>query len=125
MGIQRKTKSLQAVYEAFGDSNEALSVKMIRDRLGESVNKTTVYRLLDRLEEDGMVHSFSGEDSVTFYARCHACKGVSHNHNHPHFNCVSCDKVLCMEEEVVLPLSGKFKVTEARIFLKGICAECA
>ena len=70
MGIQRRTKSLDAVLSAFGDSNEALSARKLLDRLGEGVNKTTVYRLLDRLEDDGIVHSFVGEDSVTYYAKC-------------------------------------------------------
>ena len=95
MGIQRRTKSLDAVLSAFGDSNEALSARMLLDRLGEGVNKTTVYRLLDRLEDDGIVHSFAGEDSVKYYAKCRTCSGSGHTHNHPHFHCTACNTVRC------------------------------
>ena len=125
MGIQRRTKSLDAVLSAFGDSNEALSARMLLDRLGEGVNKTTVYRLLDRLEDDGIVHSFAGEDSVTYYAKCRTCSGPAHTHNHPHFHCTSCNTVRCLEDEVSLTVSGGFQVMEAQVLLKGRCAACS
>lgn len=125
MGVQRQTKSLTGILAAFGDSREALSARMLLDRLGEGVNKTTVYRLLDRLEEDGVVHSFAGEDSVKYYARCRSCSGPDHVHNHPHFHCVSCNTICCLEQEVELSVSGKFRVMEAQVLLKGQCESCA
>ncbi len=98
---------------------------MLLDRLGEGVNKTTVYRLLDRLEDDGIVHSFAGEDSVKYYAKCRTCSGPAHTHNHPHFHCTACNTVRCLDDEVSLTVSGGFQVMEAQVLLKGRCAACS
>ena len=64
MGIQRKTKSLDRVLSAFGDAGDALSVKLLLEKLGNKINKTTVYRLLEKLVEDDVLYSFVGIDGV-------------------------------------------------------------
>ncbi len=125
MGVQRKTKTLEGILGAFGDSKEALSAKMLLNRLDVGVNKTTVYRLLDKLEDDGTVHSFVGEDSTKFYARCHTCSGEDHRHSHPHFQCVLCDKVHCLDDEVKIQAPAHLKVTESHVLLKGHCGRCS
>tara|TARA_B100001093_G_scaffold507111_1_gene567125 strand:- start:1321 stop:1605 length:285 start_codon:yes stop_codon:yes gene_type:complete len=93
--------------------------------MDEGVNKTTVYRLLDRLEDDGVVHSFSGDDSIKYYARCHSCSDTLHLHSHPHFQCVSCDKVRCLDFEVTLDAPENLQVMESQILLKGHCELCS
>ena len=125
MGVQRRTKTLEGILDAFGNSNNALSAKILLRRLDAGVNKTTVYRLLEKLEEDGAVHSFMGKDSTKFYARCHSCSENAHRHSHPHFQCISCDQVQCLDFEVTLRTPGKLKVTDSQIFLKGHCELCA
>ncbi len=124
MGIQRRTKTLEGILAAFGDNNVALSARMLLSRLDVGVNKTTVYRLLEKLEEDGVVHSFVGEDSTKFYARCHSCSDDNHRHSHPHFQCVSCDQVQCLDFEVPVPAPGNLKITDSQILLKGHCESC-
>ena len=93
--------------------------------LTEIAGRTLLDRLLDRLEDDGIVHSFAGEDSVTYYAKCRTCSGPAHTHNHPHFYCTSCNTVRCLEDEVSLAVSGGFQVMEAQVLLKGRCAACS
>ena len=34
------------------------------DRLKEKLNKTTVYRVLEKLEDDGILHSFHGKKEL-------------------------------------------------------------
>lgn len=125
MGVQRKTKTVENILAAFGDSKEALSAKMLLLRMDEGVNKTTVYRLLDKLEDDGVVHSFSGDGSIKYYARCHSCSDTLHLHSHPHFQCISCDKVRCLDFEVTLAAPQNLQVTESQILLKGHCELCS
>ena len=72
MAVVRKTKNLQLVLDAFSKSNHALTAKAVMTMLPPTVNKTTVYRLLDRLEDGGELHSFVGEQGVMHYAKCHA-----------------------------------------------------
>lgn len=125
MGVQRRTKTVERILVAFRDPKEALSAKMLLCRMDEGVNKTTVYRLLDRLEDDGVVHSFSGDDSIKYYARCHSCSDKLHLHSHPHFQCVSCDKVRCLDFEVTLDAPENLQVMESQILLKGHCELCS
>lgn len=125
MGVQRRTKTVERILAAFRDPKEALSAKMLLCRMDEGVNKTTVYRLLDRLEDDGVVHSFSGDDSIKYYARCHSCSDALHLHSHPHFQCVSCDKVRCLDFEVTLDAPENLQVMESQILLKGHCELCS
>jgi Fur family ferric uptake transcriptional regulator len=49
MGIIRKTKAVTEVLQIFEEKNEAKSVVYLIELLNEKMNKTTVYRILDRL----------------------------------------------------------------------------
>ena len=80
--------------------------------------------MLDKLEDDGVVHSFSGDGNVKYYARCHSCSDSLHLHSHPHFQCVSCEKVRCLDFEVDLATPQNLKVTDSQILLKGQCELC-
>ena len=125
MGVQRKTKTGEQILAAFGNSKEALSAKMLLSRIEDGVNKTTVCRMLDKLEDDGVVHSFSADGNIKYYARCHSCSDSLHLHSHPHFQCVSCEKVRCLDFEVNLAAPQNMKVTDSQILLKGHCDLCS
>jgi Fur family ferric uptake transcriptional regulator len=49
MGVVRKTKSVNNLLELFEQTKEALSAIDLVKRLESEMNKTTVYRILDRL----------------------------------------------------------------------------
>ena len=124
MAVVRKTKNLQLVLDAFSKSNRALTAKAVMTMLPLTVNKTTVYRLLDRLQDGGELHSFVGEQGVMHYAKCHACTTEAHTHSHPHFQCLSCREVSCLGEEFPFPELAGVQISEAQIFLKGHCQGC-
>ena len=124
MAVARKTKNLQLVLEAFSTSNRALTAKAVMKTLPPTVNKTTVYRLLDRLKAGGELHSFVGEQGVMHYAKCHACTTEAHTHSHPHFQCLSCREVRCLDAELTFPELVGVQISEAQIFLKGHCQSC-
>ena len=124
MGVLRKTKNLEDVLETFRHSRQALSANMLLEQLSEGINKSTVYRLLDRLEDDGVIHSFLAANHTKFYALCQSCTSDKHVHSHPHFQCLSCNQVVCLEEEFKLPSINDMNILEAEVFLKGYCASC-
>ena len=45
--------------DLFENTSNALSVVELTDTFSKKMNKTTVYRILDRLEEAGELHSFT------------------------------------------------------------------
>lgn len=124
MGIVRKTRSLELLLNEFRNESTAISTIELIKRLNSKLNKTTVYRILDNLEEDGILHSFLGKDSVKRYAMCSNCTKLKHEDIHPHFECVNCGKIDCLKLEVKFPEIPNREVTSSQILLQGKCEDC-
>ena len=125
MKIVRKTKSVDILMEVFENSQKALSVVELVDRFKEKMNKTTVYRILDKLEEGGVVHSFLGINGLKWYAKCKSCSHHHHLDTHPHFQCQECGRLDCLEINVAIPLVPNRKIEFAQVLLVGRCEDCA
>ena len=124
MGVVRKTKHLEQVLHVFRQSSDALSAGMLHEALANDINKSTVYRMLDKLEDDGVIHSFLTVDQIRFYALCEGCSSGRHVDSHAHFQCTSCNRVSCFSEEVVLPTPKRARITSAQVLLTGQCESC-
>ncbi len=125
MPIIRKTKSVKALLTSFEHSDNAISVKALIKQLHQKMNKTTVYRILERLEEDGIIHSFMDKDGLKWYARCSNCSPGHHTDSHPHFQCSDCGKIECLTFEVKIPSLPNHKIQSTNFLLIGECAECS
>lgn len=124
MEPMRKTKSLKKILKRFEDIDEALSVVDLIDGLHSEMSKTTVYRILDRLEEAGFLHSFIGNNGRKWYAKCQDCFLEDSTYTHPHFQCKNCGKVECLPMEIAIPLLPKHKINSAEFLLVGECVKC-
>ena len=124
MSIKRRTKSVNIMLSIFEDGHEALSVVDLVERLHGKMNKTTVYRILERLESDGAIHSFTGANGLKWYAKCHQCDAHTHNDVHPHFECKDCGKVECLEVNISIPKIDNRNIQSADILLVGQCTDC-
>ena len=124
MGVLRKTKSVKILLEEFDKDSSAISVITLIERFGSEMNKTTIYRILDKLEDDGILHSFLGKNGHKWYAKCTGCSSASHHDVHPHFECVSCGKVECLTVQVTIPEIPNRKVEQSQVFLQGKCEAC-
>ena len=125
MGIMRQTKSVKRILNEFQKEPKALSTVDLIKRLSQDHNKTTIYRVLDRLEDDGVLHSFQGTDGVKFYAKCHGCSKSQHSDIHPHFQCVSCGKMDCLDVRVSIPKVPNRRVHSSELLLQGHCEQCS
>ena len=124
MGIIRKTKSLTTILQVFEEKYDAIAVVHLIELVRSLMNKTTVYRILDRLERDGIIHSFNGKDGLKWYANCKDCSVSHHSDKHPHFQCTECDKVECLSVEIKIPSIKNHKVDSSSILLMGKCEVC-
>ncbi len=125
MAIIRKTKLVEAILELFKQGTNALSVVDLVARFKGKANKTTIYRIMDRLENEGMVHSFKGQEGLTWYAKCFSdCSTTYHKDIHPHFQCQQCGKVECLSINIVLPTIKTHRIESAEMFLVGQCEAC-
>ena len=125
MGIIRKTKAVATVLQIFEEESEPKSVVHLIGLVKDKMNKTTVYRILDRLERDGIIHSFNGKDGLKWYAKCEGCSANHHSDKHPHFQCKKCDKFECLSVEIKIPSIKNHKVDSTDIFLMGQCEVCS
>jgi Fur family ferric uptake transcriptional regulator len=126
MGILRKTKSVEALLNEFDhNSSGAISAVSLIKTLGSKYNKTTIYRVLDKLEEDGVLHSFLGKNGIKWYAKCNGCSANKHQDLHPHFQCMDCGKVDCLDYSVSLPEIPNREIVISQLLIQGKCQECS
>ncbi|MEM7484924.1 MAG: transcriptional repressor [Bacteroidota bacterium] len=126
MGIVRKTRSVKALLKEFEQNKTALSTRELLERLHLQMNKSTVYRILERLEDDGMLHSFQGKDGLTWYALNNKNSYSPSNHlsTHPHFQCRDCGKTECLSISIPVPEVAEHSIESVSLLLVGRCAEC-
>lgn len=124
MGIIRKTKSIEILLNEFQKSSRAISTVELIKRLDKKMNKTTIYRILDRLEDDGILHSFLGIKGIKWYAKCSNCSKSKHLDMHPHFECVVCGKVDCLNVDIKMPDIPNRSVISAQVLFQGTCEAC-
>ncbi|MEM7574026.1 MAG: transcriptional repressor [Bacteroidota bacterium] len=125
MGITRKTKSVKRLLQLFEQTNNAISVVELVKRLDQEMSKTTVYRILDRLEDEGILHFFIGKDGLKWFAKCRGESSPSLPLNsHPHFQCQNCGKTECLFIDISIPPIANFTIEAAEILLIGLCEDC-
>lgn len=95
---------------------------------GEGIpGKSTVYRLMTRLVEEGTVKRFVRGHSRQFVYQIVAGE---HCHSHLHLKCMGCGKLIHLDEGLSEELLGKvrassdFAVDEEETVLFGACAAC-
>ncbi|QDO94894.1 transcriptional regulator [Formosa sediminum] len=124
MGVIRKTKSVEVLLNEFNTSGEAISAKQLIEQLDTQFNKTTIYRVLDKLEEDGKLHYFLGKEGLKWYAKCKSCSASEHKDVHPHFQCLKCGKVDCLPVSMSFPKVPNRKIIASHVLIQGLCENC-
>ena len=126
-GLEPTPKRLQLL-EVIGNNNSPLSARQIFETLKRThnINRVTVYRILDRLVQIGLVDRISGGGRSFVY-------GLAPNDNHPahpHFFCKSCGNLECLNpqslhvnmEPMQRTFPGSIENIEVRI--DGVCKNC-
>ena len=123
MALRRKTKSVRTLLRVFEKTNNAIAVVDLVERLHEEMNKTTVYRVLERMEGEGILHSFIGKNGLKWYAKCKSSSS-GHPSPHPHFQCRNCGKTACLPIDVAIPSIPNYNIDSAELLLIGQCESC-
>ena len=124
MGITRRTKSVKLILQEFEKEVNAISTITLIDRLSTEINKSTIYRVLEKLEDDAVLHSFMGRKGIKWYAKCTSCTSKDHNDHHPHFQCLECGKVDCLTIEVSIPNIENREISVSQVLIQGKCEDC-
>lgn len=124
MGIVRMTKSVKRLLKILEDANQPTSAVELVEQLHKEMNKTTVYRILERLQDEGILHFFRGKDGVKWYVKRQEYTASHDLKFHPHFQCRDCDKIECLHINVSIPAVSNYKIETAQVLLIGQCQDC-
>jgi Fur family ferric uptake transcriptional regulator len=120
----RNTTAKSEIQELIVSSSVALSHSEIQKLLEGLCDRVTIYRVLERLIDEDVIHKIINVDGVVKYAGCHSCS-TTHNHNHIHFSCQKCKSVTCLDNvEPTFKLPKNYKVSEMNFTLSGLCPQC-
>ena len=126
MIISRKTKAVKLVLELFSEKKYAIPVVDIVSIFANKMNKTTVYRILQRLEDSGILHSFVDKDGLKRYAKGdQRNKSKGDQHIHPHFLCEDCGISTCLPLEVQTVSIPGYSIKSSEQLYLGQCNNCA
>lgn len=127
---QYKTRQKEVLLEYLSETRDTpQSIEEIALALknrGEDLGKSTVYRLIKKLSEDGGVKFFS-EGKRFLYQLA----GGEECHHHLHLKCTSCGRLMHMDheqsEKIIENIYGEngFFVSESDTTLFGKCMACA
>ena len=121
---RRNTPQKQAILDLFATCSSAYNQDAIEKELNGKMDRATIYRILKRFCEDGILHKVLGDDGVAYYAKCKSCEHENHQHNHFHFQCEECNELTCLKEEVNLNLPEGYKMKNYNCVITGICPKC-
>lgn len=125
----RQTPLLSTVLALLKTAGKPVSVLELQSLLVEqhlTPNKTTLYRMLEKLTEADQVEALLLDAHTSYYEL--------KTHHHHHFRCQSCETIRCLTDpeletkihslEAKLEAKG-FEVNRHHFSLSGKCAVCA
>ncbi|MBC6995563.1 transcriptional repressor [Neolewinella lacunae] len=122
---RRNTPTKAAVLSLLAGADSAMSHDMLLEMLEDSVDRATIYRILNRFCADGVVHRVLADDGKQYFALCEDCaQQTEHSHNHFHFRCLTCSRVECLGTEVSVNLPSGYRAENFNGVISGVCSRC-
>lgn len=84
---------------------------------GKTYNKTSIYRALEKLEEQGLIcqHTFTTGETKFELRQSH----------HDHLVCTECGLIQASESAIEVPTAvGDFQVDHYHLSIFGLCSDC-
>ena len=132
----RITKQRQMVIKLLDKSKEALSAYEIKEKLdasGKNVDTVSIYRIIECLEENGLVHRVLSSSKVMKCQLNHedSCNKLQEHHCHHLLICQKCSSIQEVHCSGVgsiiknLETDSKFKIRKHSLEFYGICNNCS
>ncbi|MFD3001270.1 Fur family transcriptional regulator [Pontibacter toksunensis] len=122
---RRNTPTKEAVLSVLAASAKALSQDAIEQKINIDIDRATVYRVLNRFCEDGIIHKIVAEDGKQYFAVCTKCDEKKFADHHFHFRCKSCQTIECMPMAVHFSAPEGYHVENVNCVLTGVCKDCS
>ena len=121
----RCTEARGRILSALQAARRPLSHADILKRTGRTMNRVTVYRVLEAFTNAGMVHRACIDGRTWVFELSDRCTS---RQCHPHFTCARCEEITCLTD-VVVPLAKRlpkgYVAERQKVHIEGTCAACA
>lgn len=121
-----RTKQRELIAAFFKENTDRqFSINEISDRFSESIGKSTVYREISRLADDGFIRKYPDSAGGFLYQY-----SGRHCHEHFHLRCVSCGKIVHLDCHMMNGICAHindehdFEIDMSRTVLYGLCGDC-
>ena len=125
MNIQRNTIQRQIVWDTLKKLNNHPTIEEIYAQIQKehpAISKTTIYRNLRQLAQNGMIRQVSLPDGLTRYD--------AYTGQHHHFQCKNCGAIFDVNIEYAAGVNEMvqqkygFHVDEHDVVFRGACLQC-
>lgn len=126
----KATSGRIAVLELFLTSTKAISHSDIEENLlNQTVDRVTIYRILDCFVHHNIIHKVISEQSVQLFALSQHSNDETHSGQHAHLICNSCDSVECIDLPLEIGTAQVIQkighsISSINITLHGLCSHC-
>lgn len=120
------TRQKDLILSIIQSMDHEFTIREIYNSIPDTTSLTTVYRLVDQLEQEGIINKAIGSDGNTYYQYIEKC-----DCNHFYLKCEKCGSLTHVECDFVNDLENhiledhKFRLNCEHIIMNGICYECA
>lgn len=120
------TKQKDLILNVIKSKCKDFTIKDIYDEVKDSAGLTTIYRLIDKLVDEGLVNKSLSKDNITYYEYLGECNKV----NHFYLKCEKCKEIEHIDCDCILKLydhinnKHNFKLKKENIIINGICKKC-
>lgn len=121
---RRNTPQKQMILSLFNERQAGLCQDEIEKLMEHKMDKVTIYRILNRFCEDGLMHKITGENGKSYFALEHHSKPNTQVADHYHFHCEMCNQMLCLYDKVKIELDKNFTIFQTNCVITGICPQC-
>lgn len=122
---RRNTPTKDAVLAVLAETGKAMSQDAIEKKIAIDINRATIYRVLNRFCEDGILHKVTAEDGKQYFALYKEDGEEKIVKHHFHFRCVKCETIECLSSEVTFSVPDAYFVEKTNCILTGLCNECS
>ena len=120
------TKQKDLIFMAIKKHKQEFTIKDLYSELENKTGLTTIYRLVDKMVNDGVLNKIIGKDNVTYYQYLEKCD----HENHFFLKCEKCGDMIHIDCDCINELSDhiinehNFKLNNEHIIINGLCKNC-
>ena len=92
-----------------------------------SVEKSSIFRVLNVLMEQHLLHGVEDGRGLTKYEVCQSEGHDDDDDTHPHFYCTACRRLFCIHSEQIprVNLPAGYEQQTVNYMIKGTCPDCS